>query len=61
MSSITVDVIRRVVREEVRKALLEVLIELIPYVDDEEQKEIESIAGSPEDYSKEDFVDWSGS
>lgn len=61
MSSITVDVIRRVVREEVRKALLEVLIELIPYVSDEEQKEIESIASSPEDYDKEDFVDWSGS
>ncbi|MBO3840422.1 MAG: hypothetical protein QXS66_08345 [Thermoproteota archaeon] len=61
MSSITVDVIRRVVREEVKKALLEVLIELIPFVDDEEQKEIESIAGSPEDYGKKDFVDWSGS
>lgn len=60
MSSITVDVIRRVVREEVRRALLEVLVELIPYVDDEEQREIESVAGSPEDYSKEDFADWSG-
>ncbi|MBO3754206.1 MAG: hypothetical protein FGF53_04925 [Candidatus Brockarchaeota archaeon] len=60
MSSISVDVIRRVVREEVRRALLEVLVELIPYVDEEEQREIESIAGSPEDYSKEDFTDWSG-
>jgi len=60
LSSITVDEIRRAVREEVRKALLEVLIELIPYVNDEEQREIESFAGSPSDYSKEDFVDWSG-
>jgi len=60
LSSITVDVIRRVVREEVRKALLEVLVELIPYVDDEEQREIEHAIGSPKDYRKEDFVDWSG-
>ena len=59
MSSITVDEIRRAVREEVRKALLEVLVELIPYVNEEEQREIESFIGSPEDYSKEDFVDWS--
>lgn len=60
MSSITVDTIRRVVREEVRKTLLEVLVELIPYVDGQEQEEIESIAGSPKASSKEDFTDWSG-
>lgn len=60
MSSITVDMIRKVVREEVRKALLEVLVELIPYVEDQEQREIESIAGSPKNYNKEDFIDWTG-
>jgi len=59
LSSITVDEIRRAVCEEVRKALLEVLVELIPYVNEEEQREIESFIGSSEDYSKEDFVDWS--
>jgi len=33
---------------------------LIPYVNDKEQEEIESVAGKPGDYREEDFVEWSG-
>ncbi len=50
--------IRKVIREEVKKAVLEALTELVPYVSDEEQEEIERIAGKPEDYSEEDFEEW---
>ena len=57
---ISVEELRRIVREEVRRALLEVLVELLPYVDEEEQKEIERIAGKPSDYSEEEFMDWNG-
>ncbi len=46
--------LRAVVREEMRKALLEAFKELVPYVNDEEQAEIDEIAGKPEDYD-EDF------
>jgi len=48
--------LRTVVREEMRKALLEAFKELVPYVSDEEQAEIDEIAGEPEDYD-EDFED----
>ncbi len=46
--------LRAVVREEMRKVLLEAFKELVPYVSDEEQAEIDEIAGKPEDYD-EDF------
>ncbi len=58
--SISVEELRKIVREEVKRALLEALAELIPYVTEEEQEEIEKIAGRPSDYRKEDFVEWSG-
>ena len=57
---ITVEELRRIVREEVRRALLEAFLELIPPVDEEEQQEIERIAGKPSDYREEEFMDWSG-
>ncbi len=41
-------------REEMRKALLETFKELVPYVSEEEQAEIDEIAGKPEDYD-DDF------
>ena len=58
--SITIneETLRRIIREEVKQALLEVLLELIPYVDEEEQKEIDEKACSPQDYAEEDFVKW---
>lgn len=52
--------LEKIVREEVRRALLEALIELLPYVDEEEQKEVEKLAGEPSDYKEEDFVEWNG-
>lgn len=58
--TISEETLRRIIREEVKKALLGVLLELIPYVDEEEQKEIDEKAGSPHDYAEEDFVKWSG-
>ncbi len=58
--TISEETLRKIIREEVKKALLEVLLELIPSVDEEEQKDIEEKAGSPQDYSEEDFVEWSG-
>ena len=48
--------LRTIVREEMRKALLEAFKELVPYVSDEEQAEMDEIAGEPEDYD-EDFED----
>ncbi len=57
---VSVEELRRIVREEVRKALLEALMELAPPVDEEEQREIERVAGRPSDYREEDFVEWSG-
>lgn len=56
---INVEELRKIIREEVRRTLLEVLTEFLPLVDEEEQKEIERIAGKPSDY-KEDFVEWKG-
>ena len=57
---VSVEELRRIVREEVRKALLEALMELVPPVDEEEQREIEHVAGRPSDYREEDFVEWGG-
>jgi len=57
---ISVEELRKIVREEVRRALLEALVELLPVVNEEEQREIEMIAGRPSDYSEEEFMDWSG-
>ncbi len=57
--AITIEELRRIVREEVIRALLEALVELLPVVD-EEEREIESIAGKPSDYREEEFTDWSG-
>ncbi|MCE4605918.1 MAG: hypothetical protein F7B59_01105 [Desulfurococcales archaeon] len=53
--------LRSIIREEVRKAVLEALLEMVPVVDDVEQAEIDGEAGSPEEYEEEDFVEWSGS
>ena len=58
--SVSVDELRRIVREEVKRALLEALIELLPSVDEDEQREIEEIASRPSDYREEEFIDWRG-
>ncbi|OYT51722.1 MAG: hypothetical protein B6U76_10705 [Desulfurococcales archaeon ex4484_217_2] len=58
--TITVEELRRIVREEVRRVLLEAFLELVPVVDEKEQREIERIAGKPSDYREEEFMDWGG-
>ena len=58
--AVSVEELRRVVREEVKRALLEALTELLPYVSEDEQKEIEEIAGKPSNYREEEFIDWGG-
>ncbi|MEB3845491.1 MAG: hypothetical protein GSR83_00390 [Desulfurococcales archaeon] len=55
------ETLRSIIREEVRKDVLEALLEMVPVVDDAEQAEINREAGSPEEYEEEDFVGWSGS
>ena len=60
MTQVSIDVLRRIVREEVKRALLEAVVELLPEVSEEEQEEIEVIAGKPSDYKEEDFVEWNG-
>jgi len=59
--SVPLEELRKIIREEVHRAFLEVMLELVPYISDEEQREIEHTAGSPEDYCEEDFIEWSGS
>ena len=59
-TSVSLDLLRKVVREEVRKAFLEVMLEFIPFVSQEEPEELDKALGSPQDYREEDFVDWSG-
>ncbi|MEB3778779.1 MAG: hypothetical protein GSR85_00895 [Desulfurococcales archaeon] len=58
--AISIKELRKIVREEVRRALLEALTELLPPVGEEEQREIEKIAGKPSNYKKEDFTEWNG-
>ena len=60
MVQVNIDVLHRIIQEEVKRALLEALIELMPEVSEEEQEEIEAIAGKPSNYKEEDFVEWSG-
>lgn len=60
MDAITKEELEEIIERKVRDALLKVLMEVIPYVSDEEEMEIEEIAGSPEDYSEEDFEEWDG-
>jgi len=58
--TINVKELRKIIREEVKRAVLEALAEFLPSVDEKEQKEIERIAGKPNDYREEDFTEWSG-
>jgi hypothetical protein len=62
---ITENMIREIVREEVRSALEDVMerlfirlkFEMLPYVSDEEQKEIEEMFGEePSEFDKKEFI-----
>ncbi len=50
---LSVEELRAIVREEVKRALLRAFLELIPYVSEEEQKEIEAQVEPPEDWDDE--------
>ncbi len=52
--------LEEIIEKKVREALIKALMELAPYVSDEEQEEIEEIVGSPEDYDESDFETWNG-
>ncbi|MEM2059348.1 MAG: hypothetical protein QXU31_06020 [Archaeoglobaceae archaeon] len=52
--------LEEIVERKLKDALLKALMEMAPYVSDEEQKEIEDFAGKPEDYGEE-FEEWNGS
>jgi len=49
-----------ILEKKLKEVLLQAFIELIPYVSEGEQKEIEEIARKPSDYRKEDFEIWDG-
>jgi len=53
---VSTEELRRIVREEIKRALLDTLVELLPTVDEQEQREVERIAGKPSDYSAEEFI-----
>lgn len=52
--------LEEIIERKLKDALLKALIEMTPFVSDEEQDKIEKIAGKPEDY-EEEFEEWNGS
>jgi len=50
--------LEEIIDEMIKKALLKAPMEIVPYVSDEEQEEIEKIAGKPEDYDENEFEAW---
>ena len=52
--------LEEIIDEMIKKALLKAPMEIVPYVSDEEQEEIEKIAGKPEDYDENEFEAWNG-
>ena len=52
--------LEEIIENKVKEALIKAFMEITPYVDDEEQKDIEEIAGSPENYREDEFEAWSG-
>ena len=58
--TVSVEELRKSMRKEDKRTLLETLTELLPSVDEDEQREIEEIAGEPSDYREDEFVDWRG-
>ena len=57
---ITREELEGIIEKKLKEVLLKAFMEIIPYVSDEEQKEIDELAGSPKDYNEEDFEVWDG-
>ena len=59
--SITVDegklyeIVKKAVSDVVKEEVAKLRLQLIPYVTDEEMKEMEELFGSPEKYKDQDF------
>ena len=49
-----------IIENKVREALMRALMEITPHVSDEEQEEIDKLAGKPEDYDESEFEVWNG-
>ncbi|BFI73569.1 hypothetical protein YN1_5560 [Nanoarchaeota archaeon] len=54
---ISKDELIRIFEDKLKEVLLQAFIELIPYVSEKEQKEIEEIVGDISKYKKENFED----
>jgi len=48
--------IKKAVSEAIEENLIKLKLSIIPYVDDDEMKEIEEIFGDPEKYKDQQFV-----
>ncbi len=59
--SVTIDeeklyeVVKKAVSDVVKEEIAKLRLQLIPYVSDEEMKEIEELFGSPEGYNDQEF------
>ena len=49
-------IIKKAVSEAMEENLIKLKLSLIPYVDDDEMKEIEEIFGDPEKYKDQQFI-----
>jgi len=58
--AISKEELEEIIERKVKEAVLKALMELVPYVSDDEQREIEKVAGSPEDYDENEFETWDG-
>lgn len=58
MIQVSREELEEIIERKVKEALLKAL--MVPYVSDEEQEEIEKIAGKPEDYDENEFEAWNG-
>ncbi|WP_202318614.1 hypothetical protein [Archaeoglobus neptunius] len=60
MIQISRDELEKIIEEKLREVLLKMFMEIMPYVTDEEQREIDRMAGSPENFDEKDFEPWNG-
>ena len=58
--AISKEELEEIIERKVKEAVLKALMELVPYVSDDEQREIEKVAGSPKDYDENEFETWDG-
>ena len=65
MQTSEIDLFKKIIKESIKESVKEALKEerfllyesLVPFVSQKEQKEIDSLYGSPADYNENDFED----